>query len=150
VTATLHAYMAGIIDADGTIGVKRRTEGGLIRYSECVCVRQVEPEAVDLLHEHFGGYRFVTRPTMPNRRELQGWEVTNRRAAECLAVLEPYLRIKVEQARVCLILSRTKIASTARIRAGRPGMITSTPESREEMAVCYSRCRELNRAGVVA
>ena len=52
------AYLAGVIDSDGSIGIKRSTyamrhgNGGQATYSERVMCRQVTPEAVRLLNDY--------------------------------------------------------------------------------------------------
>jgi len=79
------AYLAGIIDADGTIGIKRSTysmrHGGSSQpvFSERVCVKQVTPEVIDLLYETFGGYRFTAGPGSRNGRPMHGWHEETRR-----------------------------------------------------------------------
>ena len=59
--ATL-AYLAGAIDSDGTVGVKRSTYAQRVRgdagqavFSERIALRQVTPEIVNRLRETFGG-----------------------------------------------------------------------------------------------
>ena len=65
------AYCAGVSDSDGTIGVKhstyqmRRFGYGNGTYSARITVRQVEPQAVDLLHSVFGGARSIAKPSVP-------------------------------------------------------------------------------------
>ncbi len=154
------AYCAGVIDSDGTIGVKRSTykqrrvgDCSQPTFSERVCVKQVEPQAVDLLHQLFGGYRFVADPHAKRGRPLLGWEVTDMRAAACLRALLPYLRIKRAQAENCLALREAKERSKkARVAPGR-GHAGSAPRSAElsaEMERLCARAHELNRVGLAA
>jgi hypothetical protein len=57
-TVELLAYAAGVVDSDGSIGVRldtyamrvRRIDAGPV-YKERVTVRQIEPQAVDLFHD---------------------------------------------------------------------------------------------------
>lgn len=92
--STTLAYCAGVIDSDGTIGV-RHSNGS---YFARVQVKQVTPQAVDLLHKTFAGYRFTTAPQAEGRRPLHGWAVHSRSAGSVLRAVLPFLRIKVEQA----------------------------------------------------
>ena len=95
------AYCAGVIDSDGTIGVKRSTYAMRVTgdskqptFSERICVKQVEPQAVDLLHKLFGGTRHIEDPNAKRGRQLYSWQVTDKRAANCLILIAPFLRIK--------------------------------------------------------
>ena len=99
------AYAAGVIDSDGYIGVKRNDYGQRVRgdagqpvYAPRVLVKQVTPEAVDLLHEMFGGYRGDARPSATNGRPLFTWEAHSANAVRACEAVLPYLRIKREQA----------------------------------------------------
>ena len=154
---TVLAYCAGVIDSDGTIGVKRSTyamrkvgDSTQPVYSERVCVKQVEPHAVDILHELFGGRRALEDPSAKRGRVLNSWQVTDRKAARCLRVLLPYIRIKRRQAENCLELrslkEKSKVARVAKGRghvgaAKRPSWISDAMER------AYFRAKELNKVG---
>jgi hypothetical protein len=153
------AYRAGVIDSDGTIGVRRSSysmrvigDCGQATYSERICVKQVEPQAIDLLHSLFGGYRRIEKPSAKYGRSLHSWQVTNLKAAACLRALLPFLRIKRAQAENCLklreIKEESKLARMARGRghrgaAPRPAKIT------EAMELAYVHAKELNAVGVL-
>jgi hypothetical protein len=152
------AYLAGVIDSDGSISVRRSTYAQRVRgdsggpvYSERVTVKQVTPEAVDLLHATFGGYRFTAAPSAERGRPLHGWEVTNVKAADTLSALLPYLRIKRAQAENCLRLRYVKVVSKAARTAPGRGHVGSSVRSAEHgaaMEACYLRSRELNAVGI--
>lgn len=125
--AVLLAYAAGVIDSDGSIGIRldtyamrvRRVKAGPV-YKERVTLRQIEPQAVDLLHEAFGGSRFVSAPRNDRAQPLHSWQVVDRMAATFLAAIAPYLRIKRRQAELCVDLRRLKDESRkARFAYGR-------------------------------
>lgn len=156
----LLAYCAGVIDSDGTIGVKRSTysmrrvgDCSAPSFSERVCVKQVEREAIDVIWRVFGGTRYVARAARntPRGRQLFVWQVTDRRAAACLSALLPYLRIKRAQAENCLSLRVVKEESKkARVAPGR-GHVGSAPRSPAMTAAMeshYSQAKALNRVGV--
>lgn len=154
------AYCAGVIDSDGTIGVKRSTYSMRVRgdarqpiYSERVCVKQVTPEAVDLLHGLFGGRRAIDKPSSKRGRHLHVWQVTDKRAAECLAAILPYLRIKKRQAENCLELRRLKdesrIARTCFGR-GHVGGKARPAEISDAMDAVHAQAKALNVVGCSA
>src|SRR5215813_13490022 len=88
------AYAAGVIDSDGYIGVKKNPH----TYAARVMVKQVTPQAIDLLHELFGGYRSRMAPSAQRGRDLITWEVHSAAAGRACKALMPYLRIKRPQA----------------------------------------------------
>jgi hypothetical protein len=140
----LLAYAAGVIDSDGSIGILRETYAMRVlgtasqpTFSERVTIRQIEPDAVDLLHINFGGCRSVIAGTRPKQQPLQSLQLVDRQAALLLAAVLPYLRIKKRQGELCLEMRRLKDESRrARFAYGRghrgggrrPDSITSAME----------------------
>lgn len=124
---TMMAYFAGVIDSDGTIGIKRSTYKMRVTkdckqatYSERICLKQVEPQAVRLLLRYFGGASGIAKPSAANGRPLFYWQVTDKKAAIFLRAVIPHLRIKKRQAANCLRLRSVKEASKkARVAFGR-------------------------------
>lgn len=117
------AYLAGVIDSDGYLSVKRTTYHMRVRgdagnpvFSEKIGCKQVTPEAIDVLHATFGGYRRVEKPSSPNGRPLHSWVVTDRNAAAAAEALLPYLRIKREQA--ILLLQVRALKGAPRLATG--------------------------------
>jgi hypothetical protein len=152
------AYAAGVIDSDGYIGVKRSTyqmrvtgDAGQPTYSERICVKQVETGAVYLLKELFGGTMTMGKPTAKKGRPLHTWQVTDRKAADCLLALMPYLRIKREQALNCLDLRSAKERSAVeRVAYGRghQGAARRPADISALMQRTYERGKELNAVGI--
>lgn len=104
-TPTDLAYAAGVVDSDGYIGVHRNTYAQRVRgdatqavYMPRVQVKQVTPQAVELLHELFGGHRYDEKATTAKGRPLLVWNVHSAMAARTCEALLPYLRIKRDQA----------------------------------------------------
>lgn len=157
VTVAELAYCAGVIDSDGTIGVKRSTYAIRVTkdskqpaYSERICVKQVTPEAVELLASIFGGTRYKASP-QGRGKPLHVWQITDQKAARCLVAIIPFLRIKAEQARNCLALRGDKDASKAQRVAHGRGHVGSAPRSTEmsaSMEARYQCAKELNRVGI--
>jgi hypothetical protein len=152
------AYCAGVIDSDGTIGVRRLTYGmrklGTSKqptYTARICVRQVEPQAVNLLAETFGGPVLQARTYAKRGKMLLQWEAKDAAAQRVLIAILPYLRIKRAQAENALVL-RGLVAESkkARIAFGR-GHVGSAPRPThitEAMEQAYLRAKELNAVGV--
>jgi hypothetical protein len=112
-TPTDLAYAAGVIDSDGYIGVQHsdyrvrvRKDSQTPTYSARIIVKQVEPQAVDLLRAMWGGYRGVQGPSAKRGRPLHAWEVHSAGAGRALEAMLPYLRIKREQAKNALEVCR--------------------------------------------
>ena len=145
------AYMAGVIDSDGYIGIRRSTYGMRVRkdctqpvYYERVGCKQVQPQAVELLHKYFGGALGRDNPSVPRGKILYNWQVTNVKAMAFLCAVLPYLRIKRAQAHNCLclraVMEQSKQARR-RTRQVRPIHLSA------EMERLYLAQIELNKMG---
>jgi hypothetical protein len=155
--ATL-AYLAGAIDSDGTIGVKRSTYAQRVvkdstqaTYSERIALRQVTPEIVDLLKETFGGSVYITQPSAKNGRPLHSWSITDAAAFRCAKCLLPFLRVKKMQAQNLLALRALKGKSAkARVAKGRGhiGAACRPKALTAAMQICYEQAKLLNRVGI--
>ena len=152
------AYLAGAIDSDGTIGIKRSTyamrvtrDSAQPAYSERMALRQVQRTIPDLLRRTFGGGLYITKSSARNGQALWSWSITDRRCAEALAILLPFLRIKRAQARNALRLRALKERSKAyRVRSGR-GHAGSSPRSARHstaMEARYLEAKRLNHVGI--
>lgn len=94
------AYMAGVLDSDGYIGVNMRKAGKwAANYQPRVQVKQVTPEAPDLFHASFGGHIYLNQPSAERGRPLWCWQVHSAACGSILTALLPYLRIKPDRAR---------------------------------------------------
>lgn len=152
------AYCAGVMDSDGCISIKRSTyamrvvgDSKQATYSERVCVKQVERQAVDLLRFLFGGSFRRDRPSTPRGKPIFAWQVTDKKAVTCLEAIIPYLRIKTRQASNCLELRRIKeLSKKQRVAVGR-GHAGSAPRSEansDAMEALFQRAKELNHVGI--
>jgi hypothetical protein len=152
------AYLAGVIDSDGTIGIRKSTYAMRVRgdaqqpmYSERLCVKQVEPHAVKLLAATFGGSVYVQSPTTKRGRPLHAWLVTDRKAFATICALLPYLRIKKVQARNAMRLRQLKNESASQrmaIGRGHVGGACRSAEMSKKMDDLYEKSKTLNRVGV--
>ena len=115
-------YAAGVIDSDGYIGVRR----GRHHYSARMMVKQVTPQAIDLLYELFGGWRSTMAPSAERGRQLLTWEVHSAAAGRACEALLPYLRIKRAQAENAITVCRIN-AEPRRRRYDVPAVVDGEP-----------------------
>ena len=151
------AYLAGCIDSDGCIGIKKSTYSVRVTgdsrnptYSERVELYQVTPEVPFLLKETFGGSVSAKTQSTDRGRPLCGWRATDKRAAHAIRQMLPYLRIEREQALNCLDLREVKEKSKReRVAKGR-GHRGSAPRSAKmsrTMERLYQNAKVLNTIG---
>jgi hypothetical protein len=132
--APIHlAYAAGVIDSDGYIGVRRsdyaqrvRGDAGQAVYIPRVLLKQVTPEAVDLMAELFGGHRYIGKATAAKGRPLIAWGVHSRAAGVVCEALLPYLRIKRLQAENVIEVCRINASPNRRGHVV-PAIVDSEP-----------------------
>lgn len=152
------AYCAGVIDSDGTIGVKRQSyamriigDCAQVTYSARICVRQVSTEALQILSSTFGGNVRPAKTYAKRGKPMWGWEIKDLIAERTLIALLPYLRIKKAQAENCLalrsLIAKSKVARVARGR-GHAGAAPRPAHITEAMERAYLRAKELNAVGV--
>lgn len=152
------AYIAGVIDSDGTIGIKRSTYSLRVRkdsavptYSERVHIRQVTRQAIDVIRKRFGGNIGTEDPYAKRGKPLFRWGVTDKKAVTFITAIRPYLRIKVAQADNILALRVVKERSKReRVALGRGhvGSSARRPDTDRDMRELYERAKELNRVGI--
>lgn len=110
------AYLAGIIDGEGSIGIyarKSRNSRSKEYFIQVTCIMR-ERQAIDLLASVFGGL---------HAHRVQGhagaisfvWRVTSRKAYNCLLCLLPFLKIKRNQAQYAIQFNEQELNKT---RAG--------------------------------
>jgi len=110
------AYLAGVMDSDGSFGIRRSTYGIRKRgeqtpvFSERVKLAQTSPIVPKMLKDLFGGYFARTKPYAKKGKPLYRWEGTQKVAARCIESLYPYLRIKQKQAEILIKLRESKNA----------------------------------------
>lgn len=155
------AYIAGVLDADGYFSIKRSTYNLRVIgdaqnpvFSERIGIKQVKPEAVDLIYGLFGGYRSIEKPSAKNGQPLHSLQVTNAKAAALARAVLPHLRIKREQCEILLELTASR--SQRRRVYGQPGMQNTrwgprlirrkvnAPEVIAERVSMFERIRSLN------
>lgn len=155
---TLYAYLAGAIDSDGTIGIKKSTYAMRVRkdatqavYSERVTLRQVTAAIPTLLRDTFGGSLYITKPSTKNGRPLYSWAATDLKAVACVEAVRLFLTVKRAQADNVLRLRKVKVRSmAAKVRPGRghAGAARRPVHLTAAMEALYLEAKRLNVTGV--
>ncbi len=164
------AYIAGLIDGEGYIGVKKtspyRHLTGRVNpgYHARICIKMVDESAIRFLAETLGGWYFEEkRPAGGwSKRRLFAYQATDKAAADILCAILPYLRVKHANAEAVLELRalqatsavhRTKIVGKRNFpnKYGTARVVANKAFSDEFIAALdaiYERCKALNHAPV--
>lgn len=93
------AYLAGLIDADGTIGLYRKGRNGGAQYVLQMGISNTRNDVLAWVQEVTGvGLVAVNRPADERRKAAYHWIVQNRGAWSVLQQVMPYMRIKNDRA----------------------------------------------------
>lgn len=136
------AYLAGIIDGEGCITIGMRSPNPAAREKSFNIVYNLRVEMTDeklirWIHEATGcGNVYHNKSKKAGHKETWLWTATSRQAAEILAKVRPFLRLKFEQADLFIELSELKAKSN---RHG--------PFNPDRQRAIYERCKELNKRG---
>lgn len=167
--ATDVAYVAGIIDGEGCIRVKKtkpyRCQGRATPgYDASVQVKMVDRGAVEFVCKTIGGWVYLQKSGLKSGRDQYTCQATGRQAEDGLRLVLPYLRVKRRQAELVLQLRefkkdsqkhRTKITGYRNFpnRYGTPRQIPVRVLSDDYVAECerlFLACKKLNRVGKAA
>lgn len=148
-TATMLAYLAGVIDGEGCIGIRKTKRTGTwksTRYAAAITVGSTSRSLIEQLMAAFRAgcvtYRYPTKTS----RGCYVWNVSSVGARHVLRMLRPYLVVKLEQANVLLEF----IEDFDSFKGARPGKKGGQVVSADELARrerLYQRMRALNRVG---
>uniref|UniRef100_A0A6H1ZMJ5 Putative HNH homing endonuclease n=1 Tax=viral metagenome TaxID=1070528 RepID=A0A6H1ZMJ5_9ZZZZ len=144
--AVLYAYLAGIIDGEGTIRINKTnySQKRMVspQYLAHLCLGMVDKQIPDLLKETFGGN--VREERVPNRRSIWRWELTGRfQVPKVLISIFPYLIVKKRHAEVAIDFCQKWV----RPRVSMYGVDPKELQRREE---AYQKIRKLNAVGAAA
>ena len=106
------AYLAGIIDGEGYIGIKKdqiKNRGINPAYYERMSVANVNKPVIEMFFKLFncGNIQFH-KPSKLSKRGYWSWEVTNLKATLVVKQIYPYLLIKKPEAKIIIKLSENK------------------------------------------
>jgi intein/homing endonuclease len=87
------AYLAGLFDGEGSIGFRTRGAGKKTRRLK-LQVRMTDERLIRLFLDRFGGSFTTEIPKNPKHSQCWVWSVTDKKARETYAQLEPFLILK--------------------------------------------------------
>lgn len=123
----LKAYLAGIIDGEGYIGIGKanKKEQKSPYYRERVSVGISSKVIVDIFYEYFGGsisYRDRIQSKFNSNQPYWVWEITDKKAAEFCHFFAPSLIVKRPQALLLCKLRESK--EKGQLRRKERGLLT--------------------------
>lgn len=132
------AYIAGIIDGEGSICLARsRTKDGKYTYSPLVEVAMTDDFICKWLHFSFGGcFTMDRRLKYPRAKLCARWSVAGQGAYDFLKVVYPYLILKKAQAEIAF-----------KVFEGHPRFKHLTPIERYLQELEAGKMHELNKKG---
>jgi len=104
---TLYAYVAGIIDGEGSISLTRNHNCKEFRYPS-IHVPSTSYELMDLLKKEFGGWICTKKLYKENHKQSWSWSLSYNNAIQFLEKIHKYLVIKEKRRRANLIIQRYK------------------------------------------
>lgn len=139
------AYLAGIVDGEGYIGIKRTTRKDSISpiFHERIQVRMIHEPAIKLLADTLGGNYYRESMAQRQGRQLYCWQASDAIACNILRALLPHLRIKRSNAEAVLALRESKSDPRAR-RRGSPAGRVMDPAIVAHRQCLYENCKTLN------
>jgi len=159
------AYIAGLVDGEGYIGIKRsncRKDCVNPSYQARIQIRMVDEPVIKFIAETLGGWYYKEKPSAAKGRPLFCYQASDKCAANILEILLPYLRVKKESAIAVLNLRklqseskkhRTKIVGY-RDFPNSHGIIRKVPnlaysdEYIESCETLWNLCKQLNKVGI--
>lgn len=134
---TEKAYLAGLIDGEGSIQARYRPgqHGG---YDYSLTIANTDEAMIRWVEQRWGGRVYTYAPRSPRHRQQWTWRVHSNATVSALEDALPYLVTKREHAEVVLSLARSKR------QTGRGGY---TDQEHVERQGYVDRLTELNRRG---
>lgn len=103
----LDAYVAGLIDGEGTITLSHNNRGDAFR-TPVVSMTSTTKELIDVVHSEYGGSVRTHKTYRTQHSDSFIWSVRHDRALTMLRRISPYLRVPEKVHRADLILDRYK------------------------------------------
>lgn len=98
------AYLAGLIDGEGTIGLARRSigaDGRLVGFEPYIKVVNTNKPVIDWCLDHFEGHNRTRAPQKAHYKTLYGWEINGLKAVKALLDrVQQFLIIKAAHAAI--------------------------------------------------
>ena len=143
----LIAYLAGLVDGEGYVGIKKtnsRKDCRNPQYHERIQIRMTEESAIKLFKETFGGnYYHESMHSKYSKRPLYCYQASDKLAADTIKKLLPFLTIKKPQALAILELRKSKNDPNSRLR-GSPAKRPMKPEIVQFRESLYQKIKAIH------
>ena len=138
----MKAYLAGLFDGEGMVGIYYKVQNGKYKSYFTLCqVTMTDVEAVMFLWLNYpGGSLFIKRPTSPERSAQLIYRFSGRVARQFLKDMLPFCFVKKEQIKVALAFE----AYYARNYATRK----DNPNYLDKCHYYYGRIKELKKPNI--
>jgi hypothetical protein len=148
------AYLAGIVDGEGYVGLKRsqaygcqgrRTPG----FHERLQVRMVDEPAIKMLADTLGGWYYKEKPNAAKGRPLYCYQASDLAACVVLRKLLPFLSVKARQAKAVLAFRDDRAGWRKRMeKSGDTKRAMYPPAVIAEMEERWMAVKEMNHVGI--
>jgi len=155
-------YIAGIIDGEAYIGIKKSTYGMRKRkdvhsptYSERIQIRMKNPQILSLMKNLFGGRLYhepkiyQSKSGFKSNNRMWLYCATDKRAIAIAKAVYPYCIEKKQQIKCLFKLRESKESKEARMRGGRNQKRTMKPEILAYREKLYLNIKKLNHGLLV-
>jgi len=88
------AYIAGILDGEGSVSIKVQSQKGRLYYSICARISNTNEELIDYINMLIPGNKYSCNKETKGRLTLHEISWFGREAIDVLELLEPYLIVK--------------------------------------------------------
>lgn len=137
------AWLAALVDGEGCMTIMEANNGEKTSTSfpPILQVKMCDPECVEHANE-ITGFKQCLRQDSPSRggkRETFQWRITGRRAADIVAEIYPYLRIKRKQA--VILWNHQLVRDRYETKRGQPMPVSA----REKQQQCRELIQRLNQ-----
>jgi hypothetical protein len=144
------AYISGIIDGEGYIGIKKtnnRKDCRNPQYHERIQVRMIEESAILFLKDNLGGnYYKETNNSKYSKHPLYCYQASDKTAANIIKKVQPYLIVKKRQAVIILKLRESKDNKESALR-GSPAKRPMNPKIVEYRESLYQQIKNIHKGG---
>lgn len=156
------AYIAGLIDGEAYIGIKKEKtlRNGRVNpaYKERIQIRMVDEPAIKFLTETLGGNYHKEKSNAKNGRPLYCYAASDKLAVNILNTILPYLKVKKTVAELVLKLRNLKtnpdvefVTITMRNRWGKDTQFRRSRHSEKHIEACeelWLKCKKFNKVGI--
>jgi hypothetical protein len=134
------AYLAGIIDGEGTIGIEKMAPCGSRKkfyYTPRLCIINTSKNLMEWLNQTFPFGHFSPRKKIAGRKECYAWRLFGTNVETIIVAILPFIQIKRRQAECVLRFRKT---------VGKTGWNVSD-ETLSQRESLYQECKIYNTVG---